>query len=553
MRSLLALPLALLLAAPASAATYDVTTEDDGPGCTPGACTLRGALAAAAGTGETDTVNVPAGRYALTLDELDVPGGVTIVGAGADRTTVASPGSFRTVRALAGPASHISGLTISGGQATMGAEITGGNVLTEQGASLTLDQVRVTGGTAYRGGGIATTGGGRLEIRRSLIDGNEARVGGQSPIGDGGGILLASSDPDQRLVVTDTTIAFNTALRGAGLATVQHPNTRTRLERVTIADNAATAATGGGLLVLDPRQVEIQGSILARNTGNFSQGSPLIGPSNCGAVPPVSFGGNVESGTDCGLEVQGTTAGLEPALVAGLGPTPVLPIPWTSAAHDVAGPCAGTDQRGVARPQGNGCDAGAFETQAPPPPTVTPSPTPGPPPARDLAPVANRTIVAEPVSGTVRVRAAGTRAFTPLTDAQPVAVGATIDTRDGGVRLTVSTRAGAPPRSATFAGGLFKVTQSRGITTLKLTEALAPCATRERQRRPRSRSLTGQGGSAFRISGRYSSATGGTRWLVRDSCSGTLTRVTEGRVKVRHGRRTIVVAAGTRYLARPRR
>ena len=47
----------------------------------------------------------------------------------------------------------------------------------------------------------------------------------------------------------------------------------------------------------------------------------------------------------------------------------------------------------------------------------------------------------------------------------------------------------------------------------------------------------------------------GTRWLVQDTCAGTLTRVVKGVVAVRDNVRhkTIVVRAGKKYLARPRR
>ena len=45
----------------------------------------------------------------------------------------------------------------------------------------------------------------------------------------------------------------------------------------------------------------------------------------------------------------------------------------------------------------------------------------------------------------------------------------------------------------------------------------------------------------------------GTKWLVSDSCAGTLTRVARGVVTVRDlvKHKTIRVRAGKRYLARP--
>ena len=44
----------------------------------------------------------------------------------------------------------------------------------------------------------------------------------------------------------------------------------------------------------------------------------------------------------------------------------------------------------------------------------------------------------------------------------------------------------------------------------------------------------------------------GTRWLTRDTCAGTLTKVTRGVVSVRDLRRkrTVTVRAGHSYLAR---
>jgi hypothetical protein len=57
----------------------------------------------------------------------------------------------------------------------------------------------------------------------------------------------------------------------------------------------------------------------------------------------------------------------------------------------------------------------------------------------------------------------------------------------------------------------------------------------------------------FRTRGRHSTATvRGTEYLVKDSCSGTLTIVKHGTVVVRDFRkhRTVIVRTGHRYLAR---
>jgi hypothetical protein len=102
------------------------------------------------------------------------------------------------------------------------------------------------------------------------------------------------------------------------------------------------------------------------------------------------------------------------------------------------------------------------------------------------------------------------------------------------------------------------VRQPGSITELALSEALAPCAKRARAAasKPKTRRLWGDGKGSFRTKGQYSAATvRGTKWLVQDSCAGTLTRVVTGSVSVRDNvrRKTVVVRAGKRYLARPKR
>jgi hypothetical protein len=187
----------------------------------------------------------------------------------------------------------------------------------------------------------------------------------------------------------------------------------------------------------------------------------------------------------------------------------------------------------------------AAPTQAPAP-AATPTPTPEP------MPEPGKTVVVRPVSGKVLVRRPGSREFVEVDAAQGIPLGSTVDARHGVVELTA-----AAGQTARFHDGIFKVTQSGATTDLTLTEALAPCGTaRTAAKKPKSRKLWGEGTGSFRTRGQYSSATvRGTTWLVQDTCAGTLTRVTEGVVAVRDivKGRTVVVRAGKRYLARPRR
>ena len=94
----------------------------------------------------------------------------------------------------------------------------------------------------------------------------------------------------------------------------------------------------------------------------------------------------------------------------------------------------------------------------------------------------------------------------------------------------------------------------------ELTEPLAACpkkkggkASAAQTKKAKKRKLWGNGKGSFRTSGKYSAATvRGTQWLVEDSCAGTLTRVTVGVVAVKHRKKTILVRAGKRYLAKAR-
>ena len=164
-----------------------------------------------------------------------------------------------------------------------------------------------------------------------------------------------------------------------------------------------------------------------------------------------------------------------------------------------------------------------------------------------------QTVVAKPVSGTVRVRRPGTNQFIELAAGAAIPLGSTVDTRKGTVEIASVPKAGAPPDKATFKDGIFRITQSRGITSLTLTEQLAPCSKRRATAAARSprRASCGATAGSFRTIGHYTAATvRGTEWLVQDTCAGTLTRVTEGAVLVTHGRKRIILRKGKRYLAK---
>jgi len=153
-------------------------------------------------------------------------------------------------------------------------------------------------------------------------------------------------------------------------------------------------------------------------------------------------------------------------------------------------------------------------------------------------------------SGTVRVAAPG-GGFVSLESVNGrVPVGSTLDTRHGTVHLFAATDAAGQLQDGFFHGGLFVVDQGKKtpLTTLTLTGGVKrPCGLRKR-------TIIGASSGEFLARGRDSSTTARrpARWRVTDSCSGTLTVVQQGTVKVHDlvKRHTVKVTKGHSYLAR---
>jgi len=350
---------AIVAAAPASAATYKVTTTADGAAECATTCTLRGALLSAQKNAGADTIQVPAGTYTITIGGLTVDSDVTIVGASAATTSVVSDSKgFRVFNVNPDMKANFSHLTISSGVATGSTDGVGANLLVGAGATVTLDHARVTAGKALRGGGIGIAAGANVTITRSVIDNNIAQFASGVTSGDAGAILAVGGRTAAfKLQISDSTIAKNQASQGAGIVLGGNAANTTTLDRVTIARNAAGSnSLGSGVSVADAESVRIGGSIIANNTGDGT-------PNNCDRAL-TSTGGNAESSDQCGFdsktELVNATLGLPDALTA-VGETQVLKLPSNSPAVNAGGGCTQADQRDAPRPQGPSCDSGAYE------------------------------------------------------------------------------------------------------------------------------------------------------------------------------------------------
>jgi hypothetical protein len=150
-----------------------------------------------------------------------------------------------------------------------------------------------------------------------------------------------------------------------------HTDGVTNIVNSTVTGNLAPASGNAALFVgtftAANATLNVTNSIVAENRdldGNAGTGC-FVAPFGAGVVTLTSGGNNVVTDTTCAPVASDrvvASAGVSP-LAANGGPTLTHALIAGSPALDAANPalCPATDQRGVARPQGLGCDAGSVE------------------------------------------------------------------------------------------------------------------------------------------------------------------------------------------------
>jgi CSLREA domain-containing protein len=329
-----------------AASTFVVDTTDDVVGdCdVEGECSLRAAVTAAnAESGAT--VSVPAGTDSLTRGQLRLTRPMSIQGAastpGPTATTIDAGGSSR-VFDVASQGVSISGVVITGGdvRANKKNDSTGGGIRVGRGSALTLVDSTVTGNKAVDGGGLSNLG--TVEVRSSTFASNEAT-------GKGGAIENAGTG-----LVENTTLTLNTASQGGAL---NSPGS-TDVLHSTIVRNVAGSSSSGGV-DRNGGTLNVTYSIIANNLR--SNGAEA---SDCSGTPDLLVLNLVSDTQGCnpvGDVIEGDP--VIGALTNNGGPTETVALLDGSPAIDaITGSCAvDTDQRGTARPTGEGCDLGAYE------------------------------------------------------------------------------------------------------------------------------------------------------------------------------------------------
>jgi hypothetical protein len=290
---------------------------------------------------------------------------------------------------LASPLSICNGqiLTIQGGPASSQIAVNGQNTVqvfnTCAGTNVTISSLTIENGFFNTmAGGVGFNGGagiqnfGSLAVINSTFSGNATAL----PSAGGGGIFSAGT-----LTVTGSTFSRNTAAGGNG-GGIYNVGGTTTVTNSTFSGNDGGALVNTGLLNVSNSTITgngpgvgiadaapngsvsilIKSTILAANAGGNCNGFDII---------TSSRGYNLSDDATCqfksGTDLVSTPAGLDPkGLQNNGGPTQTVALLPTSAAvdaipvascTDLNGNPVAKDQRGDARPQGKGCDIGAYE------------------------------------------------------------------------------------------------------------------------------------------------------------------------------------------------
>jgi hypothetical protein len=265
----------------------------------------------------------------------------------------------------------VNNLTITGGDQGNGR---GGGFFAE--GPLTIVDSRITGNHASTGGGLGSNG--LVTLVRSSVDANSSGQGGAGGIWAGPaspGVVLTDStvsnnvgggvssfNTSASVRVVNSTVSGNTqALFGAGIFSAGS----TVLVYATVVGNQANQAFAN----IDSLAVESFASVVAGGASPPPNSNCVIHPE-----ATTSHGYNFSDDDTCSftdptdrqnagdpiLGQLGDNGGPTPTMLPGQGSPLIDSIPVNACRSDGAADVT-TDQRGVRRSQGDGCDVGSVE------------------------------------------------------------------------------------------------------------------------------------------------------------------------------------------------
>ena len=261
----------------------------------------------------------------------------------------------------------------------------GGAISVRPDAAVALYDSTISGNRAQTGGGIYSYGA--LTIDNSVVTDNLVTHGG-------GGI----SQSEGTVALSNTTVSGNSAQFGGGIEAAAYDSSTSSLTAINTTVSGNSAQWGGGMYAAGSASVALAHVTVSGNTAghegsagygtdtvtvtyknNLIEGTCAAG-STTGTI--ISYGYNIESpGNTCGLTHPTDITGVAPGSL-GLGPLQDngglaqthAPLSSASVAFDSVptSACTGlgglpllSDQRGMARPAGLECDAGAVEGTCP--------------------------------------------------------------------------------------------------------------------------------------------------------------------------------------------
>ena len=234
----------------------------------------------------------------------------------------------------------------------------------------------VTGSARARGGAIAISGvGSDLRLNQTTLSGNEVDIVEADPdpplrgTGYGGAVF---TEQVAKAHVVNSTLSGNTARTGGGA--VYHTGSDASYSNATVALNVA--GSGGGLAGSGTSTAV--NSIFAGNTATAgpdcsgsiqSGGYNLLGDSAGCVLNEDPATSRIDVDPKLGPLADNGGATLTHAVLDNFSPAAGSASPATPGSG--SGACETTDQRGVARPGGQRCDIGAYESPYLPAPPLS--------------------------------------------------------------------------------------------------------------------------------------------------------------------------------------